>query len=166
MNITITVNYNFDKLYNALSASTQIPQIAKAYEAWATIYRAAMQERFVVNSRGAGSWPALSKRTLEQRRKKGKSAAILRDTGLLFGTLNPTFGQPGQHQQLFDNGIEIGFSDTARYSDGSSLADIAAKHQYGTWNIPQRTIFVQPSDKTKSIMSKVMEKALEDVINV
>ena len=165
MQIGVQVKYDLSALKQALSMESALPFIAKAYEAWATIYRAAMQERFVAFSRGGGNWPELSPRTLLKKRRGGKSAAILRDTGILFGTLNPTFGQPGQHQFILPNGVEVGFSEGSSYSDGSSVADIARYHQFGMGHNPVREILVQPSDKTIQLMGDVMVQAIGDALN-
>lgn len=129
-----------------------------AMRQWAVRYRSFTRERFVSFSRGGGDWPPL-----KSKRRKGAigSAALLRDTGLLFGALSPTFSsKPGQLQRDERFGVRVGFGGPGRYPTGVSIVDVAGWHQSGAGNLPVRRIIVSPDDNTVRQMSKDMERAL------
>ena len=92
--------------------STKYPQITRALKQWAARYRGFIRERFDIFSKGGGNWAPLAPATIAARRKgkKRKKAkpAILRDTGVLFAALSPTFGKPGQIQEIIKFGVEVG----------------------------------------------------------
>lgn len=154
------------------------------FDAWATLYRSEMKQRFMRLSRSGGGdeWPPLKPSTIWARRhgkaggfKRGRSAhrkaeasgggqvSILWDTGILLATLNPQFG-PGQIQRRIPNGIEIGIGGSATHP-GSRLTvgQLAAIHHFGvpSRGIPARPIFVSPSKATVERMRKALEAAVK-----
>jgi hypothetical protein len=130
---------------------------------WEARLKGFLQTRFAKQSRGGGEWPPLAPSTIERRRKgRGTgSAAILRDTGLLFTALQPGTIAPGgltKHGQLQ---LEVGYGGSAKHkSGGVSIADIASFHQTGGGNLPQRGIIVKPDSAVLSSMAKDAEKLL------
>ncbi len=96
----------------------------------------------------------------------GGQVAILRDTGTLFGALDPVFSSsPGAREQLIRNGIEVGFGGPAKHPKGkATIADIASFHQFGSGNLPQREILVDPDTQTMSGMSNDADRAMAALI--
>lgn len=39
------------------------------------------------------------------------------------------------------SGLEVGFFETSKYDDGTSVASVAQWQEFGTWNIPPRPFF-------------------------
>lgn len=89
-------------------------------------------------------------------------ATILRDTGILFAALQPVFvNAPGQLQERIDHGIRVGFGGPGRHPEGGpTIADIAAFHDAGGGNLPQREIIVDPDQATIDGMRSDAERAL------
>lgn len=163
-------------------ASKQEGPIRDAIHQWAAIYRSAMGERFVTNSRGGGDWPPLAESTKRQRRgpqqksggkrgKRGKAHAatgnftILTDTGLLRAVLLSNFvGTPGYLQEDIPFGVKVGFGGPSSYpAGGATIADIASFHQSGGGHLPQRKILVEPPPECVARMVGVMEVAIAKV---
>jgi hypothetical protein len=131
---------------------------------WATRYRAFIQRRFDRYSKGGGDWPSLATSTIAGRRKgKGKRrVTILRDTGTLFAALNPAFdGRPGSLQTINGLSVTVGYGGPQVHTGGrATIAAIAAYHDQGGGNLPQRQIIVPPDSKTLDAMAKDAERAL------
>lgn len=135
---------------------------------WGHRYRAAMQKRFVRFSRGGGDWPPLAESTRRRRmggrglgkRGRGKQHArsgkfaILRDSGILFNTLEPEFiGAPGQVQEAVPFGVKVGIGGPAMHKAGkASVAQIARFHQSGGPRLPKREIIVNAPAETIKMM--------------
>lgn len=145
------------------------PVFPRMLESWAVIYRSAMQRRFSVYSRGGGNWAPLAKSTLARRRKpkrrakgkrkSGRAASILFDTGGLFASLSPSLSIGGR-QESSGHQIAIGFAPISRQGSRANLAEIAGFHQFGApaRSLPRREILVLPDDKTKAQMARVAER--------
>jgi len=93
------------------------------------------------------------------------SFSILRDVGLLYDVLAPTFsGAPGQLQEDIPFGVRVGFGGPARHPDGTAtIADIASFHQIGGPHLPQRKIIVPPDEPTQKVMAGAMDTALKTI---
>lgn len=133
---------------------------------WAARYRSWAQERFTKFSRGGGDWPPLSPRTIAGRRKGkggGLVAAILRNLGLLFQVLSPTFAhKPGQLEEQISMGVRVGYGGPGSYPKGrATIADIASFHQMGGAHLPQRKIIVDPPQVLVGQMADDMTRALQ-----
>jgi hypothetical protein len=132
--------------------------IRDAIRQWGARFRSFVQRRFVKYSAGGGDWPPL-----KSKRSRGAlaAAAILRNTGLLFSALLPTFQQaPGQHQKDIPFGVEVGYGGPGSYPSGASIVDIANFHQTGAGFLPVRKIIVRPDQSTINQMAQDMERAL------
>jgi hypothetical protein len=133
------------------------PTLDKGWKQAAYVFRSFTQRRFSNFSRGGGNWAPLAESTIKGRRKgkgsrkfKKGSVAILIDTGLLFGGVQPAFvNAPGQFEQLRRFGIEVGYGGPGRYPEGdATVTDIAHFHQTGAGRLPKREIIVEPDAHT------------------
>ena len=129
----------------------------KVFKQWAIRYRSFVRERFVKFSRGGGNWKPLKRK---RRRGELKRAAILRDTGTLFASLDVQFrGKPGQLQESLPNGIRVGFGGPAKHPKaGITVAGLAAVHHFGLGRVPARPIIVDPSSKVIKQMAGDVER--------
>lgn len=164
----IEVKVKIDGLDRLKRAALQNPALGREIAgAWSMIYRAFTRQRFYNLSRGGGEWPPLKASTLRQRRKgKGQgTAAILRDTGALFASLQPDLGTGGLIQsEPRPLGFTAFLGGGQTYKSGPTLSEVATWHHTGKGNLPARTILVQPemgtigtmSRKAKEIMVKFM----------
>lgn len=191
---TVTIDLTALKKYGAAVDSqlhgTSNGPVAKAIRQWGFRYRSWAQERFDKFSKGGGDWPDLAESTKRARRQgKGKKQkirkakttgktdrrfkkvnvsgtfSILRDIGLLFAVVSPTFsGQPGALEQKIPFGIRIGFGGpSAHGSSKATIADIASYHQAGKGHLPKREIIVAPPAHVTVQMSGDMERALRQL---
>ena len=111
---------------------------------WGKRYSAFARRRFAAG--GDGTWKPLEPSTLAGRRKAGKGARILRDTGVVFQALE--IGAPGNLLKNIPHGVRFGFGGPARHPDGkASIADIGRFHDAGD-GVPQRKIIVEPNRAT------------------
>jgi len=96
----------------------------------------------------------------------GGTVSILRDTGLLFNTLDPTFiNAPGQLERNLGNGIEVGIGGPASHGLGpATIGDIASYHQTGAGNLPVREIIVSPSEAVQVKMAGDLERGFQKII--
>lgn len=123
------------------------PEMKACYRKWGKRYETFIRRDFVKQSRGGMRWPKLSPATIKARKKKGKGAMILRDTGTLLNAL--TIGAPGNHFSLEKNGCTIGFGGSTSHPEGkASIADIARFHDEGTNKLPRRQILINPDQAT------------------
>jgi len=171
-----------DRIAQGLAGGGDDNPVRRALHQWAHIFRAFLQERFNAFSRGGGGWKPLAESTKRRRRgpqrgkaslrgKRGKAHAatgtfsILRDTGILFNVVAPTFiGAPGQLQEDIPFGVRVGFGGPGRHPDGTAtIADIASFHQVGNPRLPQRKIIVPPDDPTQKVMAGAMDTALKTI---
>lgn len=101
-------------------------------------------------------------------RRKGNqlvnvTVSLLRDKGLLFAALNPTFGAaPGAVEQKRGLSVLVGYGGPARHGVGGSatIADIASFHDVGSGHLPKRQIIVPPDASVLSSMANDMQRAL------
>ena len=110
---------------------------------------------------------------LRQKIARGiTKAGILRDTGTLFGALDPTFSaRPGQYCGVIERGqevgIEVGIAGPARHpsSKYASVAEIASFHQYGTPKMVERPIVILPPEAVLKSMSIDSDRNLQRLID-
>lgn len=172
--------------------------ITKAFKQWAARYRSFVQERYDRFSKGGGNWAPLSWRTLLARRKgKGRKkfnlvkarrdkatgakrgqlerfaasmikASILRDLGILYTVLSPTFkSSPGAIEDNIPFGVSVGYGGPHKHAGGgkATIADIAMFHQIGAGNLPVRQIIVPPAISVLSQMTGDMDRAIKKMEN-
>lgn len=87
-----------------------------------------------------------------------RAASILRDTGILFAALDPTFtSRPGQLEKGIPFGVTVGYGGPGRHPKGrATIADIASFHQEGGPHLPKRELIVVPDGKTLDAMANDM----------
>jgi hypothetical protein len=152
----------------AKTLSPQSPAMAVALKQIAAIYRSFVQLRFDKFSRGQGNWKKLAPATIAARRGPKGVVSILRDKGLLFAALQPTFtGTPGALEQRTTTGIRVGYGGPHRHGTGGgvSIADIASFHNEGSGHLPQRKIIVEPDETTLKLMQKRVDITLQRAMN-
>lgn len=166
MQTEIKINYDLSRFEKLLELEDR-QHIDPIFEAWGTIYRAAMQERFSKFARGGGDWEPLAPSTIKRRRrpkrgrkKKQRTASILMNTGTLWGTLSPQFNVDGQYQVIDKNSVSIGI-EGGEHPSGMTIGKLAAIHHYGTEHIPARSILVEPDEATQDQMARAMEIGLQ-----
>jgi len=126
------------------------------FKQWGARYLAFARRRFVKMSRGG--WPRL-KRARRHRRGRRERAAVLRDTGTLFGALTP--GAPGNEFRRIPRAIRVGYGGPHRHPKGrATIADIASFHQTGAGHLPKREIIVPPDQRTIRGMIRDGKRAL------
>ncbi len=96
-------------------------------------------------------------------RKLAGKHAILRDTGIMFAALNPTFnGAPGALERNIPFGIEVGYGGPGGHGkDHISVSDLAEIHDKGLGRVPKRQIIVEPSPQVVAAMTGDMKRALD-----
>jgi hypothetical protein len=156
--------------------STGNGPVRRAIRQWAARYRSFVQQLFDNNSKGGGGWASLAASTKARRRKArrgrvrgvARSFSILRDTGLLFAALTPTWTRkPGAIQQDIPFGVRAGYGGPARHPGGkASIADIAGFHQTGAGRLPKREIIVDPDQRTLDAMADDMERGLGNMARI
>jgi hypothetical protein len=136
-------------------------RLTVVYKKWAVRYRAFLQKRFDAASKGDGTWKPLADSTIAGRRKG--SSTILRDTGVLFAALTPTWvAPPGSVNELIDGGVRVGFGGSESHPGGLvTIADIAGFHQDGGGNLPKREIMVDPPQAVIDACIEDLHKELE-----
>jgi len=116
---------------------------------WIVRYKKFAKARFNANSKGGGMWPALSKRTKKQARKKSRQ--ILKDSDTLSHTLDPIptldmHPRPGIQTLQTINGVEIAFGGGGSHPFSKlSVSTLAETHQLGKGNNPTRVILLPAS---------------------
>ena len=139
---------------------------SRVSDAWATRFRAWVRQRFAAFSRGAGDWAPLRLVTLLRRRRARAglvdlNAAILRDTGALFASTQPTLGNTGL---IKSTKHKLGF--TAELGgNGGELGRIALYHQTGAGKLPQRKIMEKPPAKVTQAMANDAKKLIVEYLN-
>lgn len=170
----VTVKVDLKKLREVAKAvQDQGGPLRKVYKQWAARYRGFLHERFDTFSKGGGDWAPLAEATKKGRKRKGtpkkgkkQRFSILRDTGMLFAALQPAFvGQPGALEEEVPFGVRVGFGGPASHGEDSmiTVADIAAFHQAGGPNLPQRMIIVGPDQELLDDMAGDMARAIKDL---
>ena len=118
---------------------------------WAVRYSAFVRKRFA--REGDGTWAPLASSTLMKRRKQGKGAKILRDTGTLLNALS--VGARGNLVKRIRKGVRFGFSSTLHPSGNKSMRKIAE------YLSKKRPILVPPDDATVTGMKNDLMKDVE-----
>jgi hypothetical protein len=118
--------------------------------------------RFATFSRGRGDWPPLAPATVKRRRKGKRGSgqvahAILRDTNMLFASLQPSSGGLLKPKTL-PLGLRVSFGSTKKYSDGPTLNAVATYHHKGGGRLPQRIILALPDPPTIVKMANAGKK--------
>lgn len=95
--------------------------------------------------------------------------STLRDTGTLFGALDPVFSsKPGALEKLVDGSIVVGFGGPGAYTQTKgkrfTVADIAAFHQTGGGKLPKRTILVMPDKDLYKAMREDLRRTVMRII--
>lgn len=57
--------------------------------------------------------------------------------------------------------VETGFFDNAKYEDGTPVAGVAAAHEFGDGNLPERPFFRQANGKVKDKLLNVLKSGIE-----
>ncbi len=121
------------------------------------IYLSFIRKRFVIYSHGGGNWAPL-----KHKRQRGakSSAAVLRDTGILFNALS--LGMPGNLFKKIRHGVRVGFDKGVQHGDDSSFTiyKIARAHDEGWGKLPKRQILVVPDRATASKMRRTIQKQI------
>lgn len=154
-----------DRLRRAVLANPALGErIAKA---WATIYRGFVRQRFAMQSRGGGEWPPLAQSTIKRRRGSGQGAAILRDTGALFASLQPNLEGAGllKSSPLKPLGFRATLASSRTYKSGATLQEVAEYHHHGEGRLPERTILVMPPQATIGQMASQAKRIMVKAAN-
>ena len=135
------------------------------FKQWGVVYRSYTQRRYSKHSRGQGNWPALKPSTVRRRRKGSK--VILRDLGLLFAVVSPTFPGPGSiTERVNGRTIRLGYGGGDRHGKSQvTIAEIAEFHQNGGGNLPQRKIIVPPDNKTTTQLADIAAVNYDNHLN-
>jgi hypothetical protein len=91
---------------------------------------------------------------------------ILRNTGLLFGALSPTFnGTPGAVEEPIPFGVRVGYGGPAAHPGGrATIADIASYHQAGNGRLPKREVIVATPPDVIAAMAGDMDRGIARMI--
>lgn len=153
----LSIKINLDGIKHLKQKLTNNPSMmGEIRAAWALLYRSFVRRRFDTYSKGGGDWPALAPSTLRRRRRgRGRGqAAILRDSGRLFASFQPSLGASGSIQSLDKPlGVEV-------FLGGTPLSTIASYHDAGSARLPQRQIMVEPPESEKDKMANVAAKIM------
>lgn len=155
----------------------QTPEIDRAWTGIATVYLETERRRALANSRGAGEWPPLKPATIRRRRRGGPrrggsrvverrgrrtatalSAAILRDTGTLLRAMEP--GSPGNVIRRVRDGVEVGFEGGSHPDARMTIGQLAAIHNFGLGNNPERRLLHDPSRGVVRQAGRIMANAI------
>jgi hypothetical protein len=171
LKLTVTTDVSgiekFERLVQSgLDNSNKSSPTRVMFVRWATRWRAFHERRFVKASRGGGTWQALSIATVAGRRQGGGSgsAAILRDTGTLFGALGSS-NAPGALEKHDTDVVFVGYKEGSQHSSGISIAQLARWHQTGAGNLPSREIVVEPDNRTTKGFATDANDALVEIEN-
>lgn len=142
----IQVDYNdveTNKLINELRQ--RMSDIGPVMDATRQIYQSGVQQRFIDQVDPDNQpWAQLSPVTLARRRKAGKGAQILRDTGVLMNSIQ--YKISGNTVTLFTNLIYAG---THQY--GAAKGAYRAKPPIPWGNVPQRRFLGPNQDDNKAV---------------
>ena len=127
----------------------------------AHVYLSFIRTRYNKFSRGGGNWKPLKAATIKAK----KSTTILKDNGILFNALTPN-ANGNLLEVRGGKRVRVGFSN-ATYAGGGGVTyqQLAAFHDEGAGNLPQRKIFVEPDDKAKARMRKVLQIVINEIGN-
>ena len=132
-----------------------------AAASWIRIFVAFLRDRYAKFSRGLGDWPPLKAATIRRRRRR--SSAILRNTGLMFAQFHPELQSFQHFRGSRPFSATMAFGGNAFYPDsGASVTDVMSFHQRGEGNLPVRKLIVPPDEPTKALMARATKKAIKD----
>ena len=150
-----------------INADSKHPRIREMYKNWASIYRGFIHGRFVAYSNGGGDWAPLRPRTIK---RKGH-ALILRETRTLINAVDPEIhNAPGSYSRLEGKQFVVGYGGSVIHPtsrDGKrdfTIEEIAAFHQAGGGNLPQRRIIVGPDRATVDLVAEEINAAVRDIL--
>lgn len=146
----VNVRLDLKPLESLVHKLLQQPVTTAMAKDLAVVYAAQVRRHFA--SQGGGSWEKLSAETLRKRRREGKGAKILRDTGTLLNALS--VGGKGNLTQRLPFGVRFGVDNTGE------LANLVKWHSTGAGHNPKREILVDPSQQTISRMTRVVARHL------
>jgi len=112
---------------------------------WGDMHRIWLRKRFIKFSQGGGDWAPLKQSTID---RKGGDDTILIRTGEMFAALK------SRRINMARKSVTVGIFGGGRNSK------VAAFHQAGTQNMPQRLVVVEPPRSELRKMKKVAEKLL------
>ena len=159
----VTLGGKLSKLKTVLNSRHPVYQ--RIVDKWTKLLASFLRRRFTRASRGDGTWPPLAPSTIARRRKRSK--AILRDTGLLFSQFSPEIVQAGK-AILKGKSImqaQVSFGGQGKYPDGTSVIDVMSFHQRGGGHLPKRELIVGPDAATRGQMAEVARKEMLKEIN-
>lgn len=78
----------------------------------------------------------------------------IKRTGSLDQSLNKLLASKAQH-------VKVGVIDGSRYADGTSVATVAYKNEYGWENIPSRPFFRQTIKEQREAWVELAKKGIE-----
>ena len=143
-----------------LSAGGGAPEYEAMYRQWRVRYLAFIQRRYDRMSRGG--WPPLAESTKRRRRGDGDQAAILKDTGTLFNSLDIS---RADNFRRIAGGVRVGFLSGQRGAgDAPTISELGAIHHFGRGHIPQRTIIVQPDQQVIAGMMADTRRATQRIM--
>jgi phage virion morphogenesis protein len=139
---------SFEKTIKAIQdmqreAATGLPAILKRNQPFIKEVVVSMQQRAIDQQRESPSgarWKRLDPKTVRRRRQRGRGAKILVDTGALFRSATMSV-----------KGNRIVMGNTRTY---------AAFHQFGTRNVPQRSI-LWAEDSVRRILKSIYDTMVD-----
>lgn len=152
-------------LKKALRVRGLVPEFSQAFDQINRIYRAYLRDRFVKFSRGGGNWRKLADSTLARRRNKDKSSvAILRDTGAMFASFQPSIVKTsGLVKKRSKLGFDVTFGRPMGHYSGVTTTQLMRWHHSGAGRLPARKLVVGMDSKTAKQVARVVEKAMQKI---
>ncbi len=152
--IRMTVNVDLRKLQkftNVVKTDLRVSgtgPLRQAIKKWGARYRSFLQKRYLIFSRGGGSWPKLKPSTI----KRKKSRLILIDTRTMINAFEPTFeGKPGQLNKAIPFGVRVGVGGEGQRhptANGLTVRQLFTVHQFGLGIVPARETVDDPDSQT------------------
>ena len=160
--LTVTVKFGPrpTKLLKALDGQTLAS--TNAAVGMIRVFVAFLRKRYAKLSRGGGEWPPLKPATIARRRNK--SDAILRDTGLMFAQFSPELQKFTNLRGKKPFSAVLRFGSTAYYPDGASVAEIMSYQHHGSGHLPVRRLVVPPDAATKRQMAEVVKREIKKYV--
>lgn len=166
LSIGVKVTYNgrgVTKLKHALRMRGLVPEFRAAFNDIDKIYRAFLRDRFVQFSRGGGNWRRLAAATLARRRNKG-TASILRDTGAMFASFQPSIVKTtGIVKKASKIGFNVTFGRPMPHYSGATTTELMRWHHTGSGRLPARKLVVGMDNKTAKRAAMRLELAMQQI---
>lgn len=166
----------FEKELSQVSSSSKKGIINSIYKEWANLYFDYLTRRYRRLKKGGGEWKALSKRTLETRKKYGYRKRTIFSMTHTFATAirKNAQGEPGHYERRTKNGIILGVGGGGKYPGyktpkgrrgwRGTVVRLVEKHARGGKKLPIRKLVQAPSNRTKRRMVVEIRKRIEKVI--